>query len=200
MFSISLIYFSSFRQLLFPVEKCHLNVCLNELKFCKVSPNSKSNSFWKFQLSIFTYKNFWNPTTEKCFTCKEQEEVMLTIRYRTFWFCQEKWKLRVSHLSIQKIPNNGVNSSLKKHSCFHAPVIWRDIDEKISIKEWNLKKKISWKHRCMKLRMYSSNRIDFDQLKWILIAVKIHIIIWSNIFWGSILICMHLYFDNSFIW
>ena len=114
----------------------------------------------------------WNPTTEKCFTCKEQKEVMLTIRYHTFWFCQEKWKLRVSHLSIQKMPNNGVNSSIKEHSYFHAPVFWRDIDEKnLNKKVWNLKKKISWKHRCMKLRMYSSNRIDFDQLKWILIAV-----------------------------
>ena len=48
--------FSSFRQLLFPVEKCCLNVCLNELKFCKVSRNPKSNSCWKFQLSILTNK------------------------------------------------------------------------------------------------------------------------------------------------
>ena len=30
---------------LLPIQKCHLNVCLNELKFCKVSRNPKSNSF-----------------------------------------------------------------------------------------------------------------------------------------------------------
>ena len=41
---------------LLPIQKCHLNVCLNELKFCKVSQNPKSNSCWKFQLSILTNK------------------------------------------------------------------------------------------------------------------------------------------------
>ena len=35
-----------------------LKVCLNELKFCKVSRNPKSNSCWKFQLSILTNKIF----------------------------------------------------------------------------------------------------------------------------------------------
>ena len=34
--------FSLFGQLLFPIEKYCLNVFLNELKFCKVSQNSKS--------------------------------------------------------------------------------------------------------------------------------------------------------------
>ena len=46
--------FSSFGQLLFPIEKCCLNVCLNVLKFCKVSRIPKSNRCWKFQLSILT--------------------------------------------------------------------------------------------------------------------------------------------------
>ena len=41
---------------LLPIQKCHLNVCLNELKFCKVSRNPKLNSCWKFQLSILTNK------------------------------------------------------------------------------------------------------------------------------------------------
>ena len=31
--------------------------CLNELKFCEVSRNPKSNRCWKFQLSILTNKN-----------------------------------------------------------------------------------------------------------------------------------------------
>ena len=58
--------FSSYQQLLLPIEKCPLNDCLNELKFCKVSRNSKSNSCWKFQLSILTnkkvlfLKKFWS--------------------------------------------------------------------------------------------------------------------------------------------
>ena len=44
---------SSFGQLLFPVEKCHLNVFVwMSWNFCKVSQNSKSNRCWKFQLSI----------------------------------------------------------------------------------------------------------------------------------------------------
>ena len=38
------------------IQKCHLNVSLNELKFCKVSRTPKSNSCWKFQLSILTNK------------------------------------------------------------------------------------------------------------------------------------------------
>ena len=41
---------------LLPIQKCHLNVCLNELKFCKVSWNPNSNSCWNFQLSILTNK------------------------------------------------------------------------------------------------------------------------------------------------
>ena len=48
--------FSSYRQLLLLIEKCHLNVCLNELKFCKISRNPKSNRCWKFQLYILTNK------------------------------------------------------------------------------------------------------------------------------------------------
>ena len=48
--------FSTFRQLLFPVEKCRLNIFLNELKFCKVSWNLLSNGCWKVQLSILKNK------------------------------------------------------------------------------------------------------------------------------------------------
>ena len=52
--------FSSFGQLLFPIEKSCLNVCLNvclnDLKFCKGSLNPHSNICWKFQLSILTNK------------------------------------------------------------------------------------------------------------------------------------------------
>ena len=47
--------FSSFEQLLFPIEKCCLNVCLNELKFCKVSQNTKSNSCWKITIDSFFF-------------------------------------------------------------------------------------------------------------------------------------------------
>ena len=43
-------------RLLFPIEKCCLNVCLNEMKFCKVSRNPKSNSYWKLQLFILKNK------------------------------------------------------------------------------------------------------------------------------------------------
>ena len=48
--------FSSFRQLFLNIEKCHLNICLNELKFCEASQNCKSDSSWKFQLSIVSNK------------------------------------------------------------------------------------------------------------------------------------------------
>ena len=48
--------FSSFRQLFLTIDKCHLNICLNELKFCTASWNPKANSCWKFQLSILTNK------------------------------------------------------------------------------------------------------------------------------------------------
>ena len=41
---------------LLPIQKCHLNVCLNELKVCKVSRNPKSKRCSKFQLSILTNK------------------------------------------------------------------------------------------------------------------------------------------------
>ena len=41
---------------LLPIQKCHLIVCLNELKVCELSQNPKSNSCWKFQLSILTNK------------------------------------------------------------------------------------------------------------------------------------------------
>ena len=44
--------FSSFEQLVFPIEEYRLN----ELKFCKDSRNPKSNRCWKFQRSILTHK------------------------------------------------------------------------------------------------------------------------------------------------
>ena len=44
---------SSFGQLLLTIEKCCLNVCL------KISWSPKSNSCWKFQLSILIFLNQW---------------------------------------------------------------------------------------------------------------------------------------------
>ena len=48
--------FSAFRK---PIEKIEIKVfyiLLNELKFCEVSQNLKSNRCWKFQLSILKNK------------------------------------------------------------------------------------------------------------------------------------------------
>ena len=69
--------------LLFPLEKC----CLNELKFCKVSRNPKSNSCWKFQLSILTnkkvlfLKKIWSVpcTMDSSFFSQEMSYCVLTL-------------------------------------------------------------------------------------------------------------------------
>ena len=46
-----------------------LHVCVNELKFCKVSRNPKSNSCWKFQPSILTNKKVLFLKKNWCVPC-----------------------------------------------------------------------------------------------------------------------------------
>ena len=58
-FSWNLTKFQCIQTTFAPHRKCHLNVCLNELKFCKVLQNPNSNRSWTFQLSILTNKKVW---------------------------------------------------------------------------------------------------------------------------------------------
>ena len=76
--------FSLYRQLLFPIEECCPNNCLNERKF---SWNSKSNRCWKFQLSIlrnkkgFIPKKIWSVpcTMDSSFFSQKMPYYLLTL-------------------------------------------------------------------------------------------------------------------------
>ena len=92
--------FSSFEQLLFPIEKSCLNVCLNELKFCKVSRNPKSNRCWKFQLSILTnkkvlfLKKIWSVpcTMDSSFFSQQMPYCLATLLvYMALIECNQSW-------------------------------------------------------------------------------------------------------------
>ena len=62
-FSWNFTKFHLIQETFIPRRKCQLNVCLNELKFCKVSQNSLSYICWNFQLSIFIHKEIWSVPT-----------------------------------------------------------------------------------------------------------------------------------------
>ena len=59
--------FSLFEQLLFCIGKKSSGSCLKELKFWRVSRNSKSKRCWKFQLIILKNRNIFFPKKDtKC--------------------------------------------------------------------------------------------------------------------------------------
>ena len=70
---------------LLPIQKCHLNVCLNELKVCKVSRNPKSKRCWKFQLSTLTNK--------KVLFLKKHQSVPCTVAPWVALISAKRWRL-----------------------------------------------------------------------------------------------------------
>jgi hypothetical protein len=69
--------FKSFRQHSEDIFMMGNKSCPNELKFCEISRNPKSNSCWKFQLSILTNKTFL--FLKKCEVYKVSRIVLLEI-------------------------------------------------------------------------------------------------------------------------
>ena len=97
--------FSSFGQLLFPIEKSCLNVCLNvclnDLKFCKGSLNPHSNICWKFQLSILTNKKglFLKKSSVPWIVLSSAKQIVSQLSYY-IWLWVDGQKVLVNYAAL----------------------------------------------------------------------------------------------------
>ena len=96
--------FSSFEQLLFHTEEYGLNVCLNELKFCKVSQIPKSNRCWNFlYTNALSFYRSQNVLCRSQFFVSDQKLIYILCQPQTF-FAKQKDGLHLVKLFFVLTP------------------------------------------------------------------------------------------------